>query len=298
MNNFNWQWWQYFLAIAEQGSLSKAANELGVSQPTLSRQLLAMENQLGQTLFDRSTQGLKLTLFGEGLLEESRQMQESALRLQRLADGQSHVLSGRIRLSANELIALYYLPNILPEFLDTYPQLQVEVEVNNRASNLDKRDADVAIRMFPPTQLDLIARHLFDLPLSFYASREYLDKHGYPEKPEELFQHRLLGYDRDKQFEEGGRRMGWDIRNENFMFRTDFMPLHLEMAKRGGGIVGTHISLCEYYNLIPIDVGIELPSLPIFLVCHRDVQHNKRIRVLMDFLALNLVDAIDHGLRA
>ncbi len=279
--------------IAEQGSLSKAASELGVSQPTLSRQLLAMESELGQTLFDRSTQGLKLTSFGQGMLEECQHMQESALRLQRLADGQSHVLSGRIRLSANELIALYYLPNILPDFLETYPQLGVEVEVSNRASNLDKRDADVAIRMFPPTQLDLITRHLFDLPLNFYASQEYLAKHGVPKTGEELFQHRLLGYDRDKQFEEGGRKIGWDIRNEDFMFRTDFMPLHLEMAKRGGGIVGTHIALGERYHLIPVDVGIDLPSLPIFLVCHRDVQHNKRIRVMMDFLAERLEGALD-----
>jgi DNA-binding transcriptional LysR family regulator len=294
MNNFNWQWWKYFLAIAEQGSLSKAANELGVSQPTLSRQLLAMENQLGQTLFDRSTQGLKLTLFGQELLEECQQLQESALRLQRLADGQSQVLSGRIRLAANELIALYYLPNILPDLLNTYPLLQVEIEVSNAASNLDKRDADIAIRMFPPTQLDLIARHLFDLPLGFYASKEYLDRHGYPKNLDDLLQHRLLGYDRDKQFEEGGHSLGWDISNEDFMFRCDFMPLHLELAKRGGGIVVTHAALCEAYNLIPIEVGIDLPLLPIFLVCHRDVQHNKRIRVVMDFLAQNLEGALDY----
>jgi DNA-binding transcriptional LysR family regulator len=295
MNNFNWQWWQYFLTISEQGSLSKAANELGVSQPTLSRQLLAMESQLGQTLFDRSTQGLKLTSFGQGLLEECQHMQVSALRLQRLADGQSHILSGRIRLSANELIALYYLPNILPEFLDTYPQLSVEVEVSNRASSLDKRDADVAIRMFPPTQLDLIARHLFDLPLGFYASQEYVEKYGYPKSLEELFKHRLLGYDRDKQFEDGAQKMGWDVKNEDFKFRTDFMPMHLEMAKRAGGIVGTHKALCERNDMIFIDAGIDLPSLPIFLVCHRDVQHNKRIRVMVDFLAEHLETALDNN---
>ena len=293
MNNFNWQWWQYFLAIADQGSLSKAASILGVSQPTLSRQLLAMENQLSQTLFDRSTQGLELTTFGQGLLEECRLMQESALRLQRLADGQSQILSGRIRLSANEMIALYYLPNILPDFQDRYPQLKVEIEVNNKASNLDKRDADVAIRMFKPVQLDLIVKHLFDLPLNFYASQDYIEKHGCPQNSNEFLQHRLLGYDRDTQFEEGARRLGWNLKNESFMFRCDFMPLHLELAKQGGGIVGTHKSLCDRYGLVPIDVGIEIPPLPVFLVCNRDVQHNKRIRVMMDFLIERLEGALD-----
>ena len=116
MNSFDWQWWQYFLAISENGSLNKAAEALAISQPTLSRQLLAMEKHLGQTLFDRSTQGLQLTQFGSGLLEESERMQASAERLQRLADGQGQALSGRVRLSANELIALHYLPKILPSF--------------------------------------------------------------------------------------------------------------------------------------------------------------------------------------
>jgi DNA-binding transcriptional LysR family regulator len=292
MNSFDWQWWQYFLTIAELGSLSKAATTLNVSQPTLSRQLLAMEKQLGQTLFDRSTQGLRLTAFGVELLEECKRMQSSAQRLQRLADGQAQTLSGRIRVSANEVIALHYLPKILPDFMDQFPQLSVEIDVSNRASSLDKRDADVAIRMFPPTQLDLISRHLFDIPLGFYASQTYLDKHGTPTSPQDLFAHRLLGYDRDKQFEHGAQALGWEIRNEEFKFRSDFMPMHMATAKAGGGIVATHKAICEQQGLVPIDVDINLPSLPIYLVCHRDVQHNKRIRVMMDFLANRLETAL------
>ena len=247
-----------------------------------------MEKHLGQTLFDRSTQGLQLTQFGTGLLEECDRMQSSAERLQRLVDGQDQVLSGRIRLSANELIALHYLPNILPRFLNCYPDLSVELEVSNRASSIDKRDADIAIRMFPPTQLDLVAKHLFDIPLGFYASQEYLDTHGMPNSPEDLLSHRLLGYDRDKQFEEGSRQLGWNLRNEDFKLRTDFMPAHLEIAAKGGGIVGTHRALCEQRGMKHIDVGISLPSLPIYLVCHRDVQHNKRIRIMMDYLSEHL----------
>lgn len=292
MNNFNWQWWQYFLTIAEHGSLNQAAEALGVSQPTLSRQLLAMEKTLGQTMFDRSTQGLKLTRFGQALWEESAHMQANADRLQRLAQGEQTELSGRIRISVNEMIAHYYLPAILPDFMDRYPQLSVEIEVSNHASSLDKRDADVAIRMFPPTQLDLIARHLFDVPLGFYASETYLAKHGTPTSPETLFQHRLLGHDRDKQFEQGAQQMGWQVRNEDFLFRTDFMPLQLETARAGGGIVATHKVLCERYRLKAVAEEIKLPSLPIYLVCHRDVQHNKAIRVMMDFLGERLETAV------
>jgi len=294
MNNFDWQWWQYFIAISEQGSMNKAAQALGVSQPTLSRQLLAMEKILGQSLFDRSTQGLTLTTFGEGLLEEGQRMQLSAERLQRLAEGQAQTLTGRIRIAANELIAHYYLPNIMPAFMEAYPELYVEIEISNQASSLDKRDADVAIRMFPPTQLDIITRHLFDIPLGFYASDQYQTKYGLPTKPEELFEHRILGYDRDKQFELGGQELGWTIKNEDFKFRCDNMPMQFELAKRGGGIVATHQSLAENHNLRLINIGIELPDLPVYLACHRDVQHNKKIRVMMDFLAENLSTALTH----
>lgn len=288
MNNIDWQGWQTFLQIARAGSLNRAAEQLGVSQPTLSRHLQALETQLGQNLFDRSTQGLRLTGFGQSLVEDCEQMQSTALRLERRAAGQDQTVTGRVRLSANEMIALYYLPMILPEFMDNNPALSVEIEVTNQASSLDKRDADIAIRMFPPQQLDLIARHLFDIPLAFYASPGYLRKHGMPASPDALLNHRLLGYDRDKQFERGAQQLGWTVRNEDFLLRTDFMPLHLELARRGGGIIGTHKALAESLDLVLVDVGIDLPQLPVYLCCHRDVQHNRRIRLLMDFLAHRL----------
>ncbi|MDB1125119.1 LysR family transcriptional regulator [Vibrio algarum] len=284
MNSNNWQWWKYFLAIAEHGSLSQASNTLRVSQPTLSRQLQSMENKLGQPLFDRSTQGLTLTAFGENLLEDSTQMQIIADRLERLAAGQVSSLSGRVRLTANELIAHYYLPKILPLFMDTYPEVSIEVVVSNQASNLDKRDADVAVRMFEPTQLDLICRRILDIPLGFYASSEYLDKRGTPRTAKELFCHRIIGFDRDRQFEKGGHEMGLYIKNEQFLIRTDFMPMHLELARHHGGIVASHKRLCIDLGLTEIKLEKELPKLPMYLVCHRDVQHNKKIRVLMDFL--------------
>jgi DNA-binding transcriptional LysR family regulator len=289
MNNKNWQWWQYFLAIAEYGSLSRASTTLGVSQPTLSRQLQSMENRLGQPLFDRSTQGLSLTVFGKSLLEDCRKMQTSADRLERIAAGHSSTLTGRVRLAANELIAQYYLPKILPLFQDSYPELSIEVVVSNSASNLDKRDADIAIRMFKPTQLDLVCRKLMDIPLGFYASAEYLDRRGTPKTAEQLFSHRIIGFDRDTQFEKGGQEMGWNIKNEQFLIRTDFMPMHLELARHHGGIVASHKRLCVDMGLTEVTLDTDLPKLPIYLACHRDVQHNKKIRVLMDFLGQHLL---------
>lgn len=292
MNNFNWQWWQFFLCIVEFGSINKAAAALNISQPTLSRHLFAMEKKLGQSLFDRSTQGLTLTSFAAGLLEEGKVMQASAMRLQRIAHGQGLQLKGRVRLSVNEMIAQYYLPELLPQFMQRYPDISVEIEVSNKASNIDKRDADIAIRMFHPTQQDLIARKLVDLPLGFFASGEYLQQHGIPENPQQIFEHRLLGYDRDQQLVEGGSMLGIDISNEQFLFRCDFMPLQFELALKGAGIVITHQKLAIEKGLTEIATEINLPSLPTYIVCHRDVQHNPRIRAMMDFLSDSLAQLL------
>jgi len=288
MNNFDWQWWQFFLTLCEYSSISKAADSLAISQPTLSRHLLAMEKQLGQSLFDRSTQGLTLTSFAESLLQEGKVMQASALRLQRIAQGQAQQLKGRVRLSVNEMLAQYYLPDLLPEFMHRYPDISLEIEVSNKASSIDKRDADIAVRMFAPTQPDLIARHIIDLPLAFVASPLYIQEHGAPQNIAALLDHRLLGFDRDQQFVQGAHSLGWTVCNEQFLFRSDFMPLQFELARKGGGIVVTHQKLALKKGLSEIAVGVDLLPLPIYLVCHRDVQHNPRIRVMMDFLGEHL----------
>ncbi|CZF78238.1 HTH-type transcriptional activator CmpR [Grimontia celer] len=286
--NIDWRSWYQFLAIADCGSLNQAAEKLGSSQPTLSRQLLALETQLGRKLFDRSTHGLTLTDFGKTLLEESQNMAASADRLQRLAHGQDLTLSGSVRLSVNEMIAQYCLPALLPAFLNQYPDLQVQVVVTNQASNLDKRDADVAVRMFRPHQQDLVMRHLLDIGIGAYASDIYLDLRGIPSTPEALIKHRILGFDRDKQLEDGATALGWPIKNDDLHFRTDNMALMVEVAVNGGGIIFTHDYVANLRSLTHIDCGFTIPSVPVYLTCHRDVQHNQKIRVLMDFLAERL----------
>ncbi|MGL6262302.1 LysR family transcriptional regulator [Vibrio sp. WXL103] len=286
--NIDWRAWHLFLAVAESGSLTKAAAMIDTSQPTLSRQLHQLERQLGRSLFDRSTRGLVLTSFGQTLLEESRKMAASANKLERLIQGQDITLSGSVRLSVNEMIAQYYLPAILPAFLDLYPNLQVQVVVTNQITSLDKRDADIAIRMLRPQQQDLVIKHLFDIELGGYASEAYLSKSGVPKTPEDLSNHRVLGYDRDKQLEEGAAALGWEIKNEDLSFRTDNMPLLVELASHGGGIVFTHRDVAEKATLKYVECGLVIPALPVYIACHRDVQHNSKIRLLMNFLAEHL----------
>jgi len=289
MGKTDWELIQSFNAVAQAGSLSKAALILGTSQPTLSRQIARLEQQLGITLFDRSTQGLRLSGAGSKLVESSEAMAEAASQFSRLASGSHISLEGNIRLSANEVIGLYYLPAIITAFGQRDPKVNVELDISNSETSLSKRDADIALRMFRPSQAELVARRLPDITLRVVASEKYLQAHPEPANPEELAQHNLIGFDRDIQFVDAIKSLGWPVEEKDFNSRTDFLPLQIELARTGAGISVTHEHLIQKFpELKMILPDLHLPKLPFWLVCHADVQHNRRIRVLMDFLAEQL----------
>ncbi|ODP96211.1 transcriptional regulator [Salinivibrio sp. SS3] len=289
MNN-DWDAWKLFLVLAECGSLNVASQRLGCSQPTLSRRLSLLEDRVGKNLFDRSTQGLSLTEFGSNLLEECENMADCADRIQRIVHGQDISLSGTVKLSVNEMIAQYYLPPIVPTFMETYPDLQLKTIVTNTATNLDKRDADVAIRMFRPHQPNLVTRHLANLELGAYASSAYIDNYGEPKKLQDFKERRILGFDKDKQLEEDSLALGWPIKNRELSFRTDNMPFMVEVAVNGGGIIFTHSIVARKRNLKRLKFELEIPPIPLYLTCHRDVRQNRKIKALMKFISEQFED--------
>ncbi len=293
MGHLSWELIQTFSAVANLGSLSKAAKMLNTSQPTLSRQIALLEKTLKTTLFERSTQGLKITDLGAKLLESSDTMLEASEQFLRTASGDTLSLAGNIRLSANEIIGLYYLPQAITQFNQLYPEIHVEVDISNQSTSLHKRDADVALRMFRPTQPELIAKRLPDISLSLAASKEYLSRCGQPNNLEEINQHTLIGYDKNSQFIKSLIHLDFPVTEKDFYLKTDFLPLQIELAKNGAGITITHQHLIkQWHELIEIMPEVMLPNLEFWLVCHPDVQHNRRIRVLMDFLTTYMDDLL------
>jgi len=285
VNHLPWELIQAFSAVAKLGSLSKAAKMLKTSQPTLSRQIALLEKKLEITLFDRSTQGLKITGLGAKLLESSDTMLAASEQFLRTASGSTYSLAGNVRLSANEIIGLYYLPQAITQFNQLYPEIQVEVDISNQSTSLHKRDADIALRMFRPTQPELVAKRLPDISLSLAASTNYLSSFGKPESIDKINEHTLIGYDKDSQFVRSLQQLNFSVTDKDFYLKTDFLPLQIELAKQGAGITITHQHLIKRWpELNEILPEIALPNLEFWLVCHADVQHNRRIRVLMDFL--------------
>ncbi len=279
MNNVPWALIRSFLAVVEAGSLSAAARELEVSQPTLSRNIQLLESQTRLNLFKRTSQGLMLTEEGKVLVESAQQMKSASETFVRQVSGLSTELKGEIRISANEIVGIYLLPAAIAAFRKRHPAVQIEIVISNRASNLNKREADIALRMFRPTQPDLVARRLTDMPLGFYAHQSYLDEYGTPESFDDFKLHTLIGFDQNRDFIDGAGAMGYAFSNDDFELRTDNLILQIQLARQGCGIVGTHVALAnECPELKRVLEWAPIPALEFWVVCHADSQYNARIR--------------------
>lgn len=285
----NWNLIRSFLEVYRQGSLSAAARSLGVSQPTLTRDIQSLETDTGLHLFHRTTKGLVLTEQGENLVEAAEKMGEAADSFSRMASGLSEELVGTVRVSANEIVGIYLLPKIITGFRKLYPGVQVELVISNQVSSLNKREADLALRMFKPNQPDLVCRRMADMELGFYAHRDYLRENGVPKRIEDLHNHELIGEDLNREFIDGAERLGYTFTERDFSIRTDHLLAQIAVARAGGGIVGLHKQIAkQWHELQQVLSSIVLPKLECWLVCHRDVQYNSNMRALMRYIGDNL----------
>jgi len=285
MNTTSWELIRCFLAVASEGSLSSAARKLGLSQPTLSRNIQTLERQKQLNLFTRSPQGLSLTEAGQALVESARQMGDSAEAFERQISGLSTELEGDIRISANEIVGIYLLPTAIAAFREQHPGVHIETVISNRASSLNKREADIALRMFRPTQPDLVARRLPDMPLGFFAHTSYIEKFGEPESFEALKEHVLIGFDQNTDFIDGAGKLGFSFRNEDFELRSDSLMLQIQLALQGCGIVGTHVGIAKHWpQMKQVLEWAPIPALEFWVACHADTQYNARIRTFKNHL--------------
>lgn len=292
----DWNLIRGFIAVVEQGSLTRAAEVLGLSQPTLSRQIAELEKALGAPLFERVARGLKLTAVGDKLVEPARHMMTAARALSMAAAAQDNSLQGTVRITASEMVSAFVLPSLLRELARQHPEIQIEVVASNQVSNLLEREADIAIRMVRPVQSALIARHLTDWPIGMYGHRDYLA--SLPSLPDKnqtaalplMKQFRWLGLDQSDQYIAGFRDAGIQIDRHFFDFRCDNHLVNWQAILQGLGIGITMCWLAERHEeLEQVLVDQALPALPVWLTTHRELKSSKRIRTVFDFLADGLL---------
>ena len=286
----DWSLWRSFGAVVETGSLSAAARKLNLSQPTLGRHIEALEQILGISLFERTLQGLKPTDTGLRLYEPvagaERALSEAAL----MAEGSNAALGGTVRLTASEIISHYVLPPMLGAIRQAFPAVAIELVPSDSAENLLLREADIAVRMFRPTQLELVARKLGVLPIVCCAHRDYLARRGTPQTPDELPGHDLIGLDRSDLIIAGARAMGFELSRDDFIVRTDSQTAAWELIKAGLGIGFAQERLVTTTpGLVAILPQLQVPSLEVWLTTHRELFTSRRIRAIYDALATALL---------
>ena len=173
------------------------------------------------------------------------------------------------------------------------PEVQVELVVSNAVSNLLRREADIALRMVQPDQATLIAKRVGKVPLGAYAHRDYLRQHGTPRQAHDLMAHALVGFDQGTDIIEGFASFGVRMRRENFALRTDDLIAGYEAVRAGLGIgFLAHYVAQTDSHLVAVLPMLKLPALPVWLVVHREIRTNQRIRKVFDFLASAIPEAL------
>lgn len=289
--NFDWNRARAFLVTAEEGSLSAAARALGTTQPTLGRQVASLESELGVALFERGNRGLALTPSGLELLEHVRKMGDAASQFSLSAQGQSDSIEGDICISATEAMAVYQLPAIIFELRQAFPGINVEVIATNSTSDLKRREADIAIRAFRPTQPDLIARKLGEYKARLYASPDYLKSLGSDLSLDDLNRAQFIGFDAEHQLLKELNKQGLQLSVDNFSVLTESHIVHWELVKQGVGI-GIMVETVGDNEKQVVRVFPELEPYTgvLWLVAHRELRTNRRIKAVYDFLAEALAD--------
>jgi len=286
---FDWNKARAFLVTAEEGSLSAAARALSMAQPTLGRQVSGLEQELGIVLFERVGRGLRLTTSGVELLKHVRDMGDAAGRVSMNALGQSQALEGTICISASETYAAVLLPPIIAKLRILEPGIHVEIVVANHASDLRRREADIAIRNFRPTEPDLIAKKVGDADAVLYATPEYIARIGNPTTPEELRHAHFVNLDHGGMMMKGLNGLGLSLTEENFPLLTESYLVMWELVRQGAaiGILDAYIGDSDP-NVKRVLPDLEPLIFPIWLVSHRELNTSRRIRRVFDFLAEEL----------
>jgi DNA-binding transcriptional LysR family regulator len=287
--DFDWNQARAFLATAEEGSLSAAARALGVTQPTLSRQVSALEEKLGITLFERGPRTMNVTSAGLEVLDHVRAMFAAATRASLSASGQSQSIAGMVRIASTHTMASYHLPEILKKLRLMAPDIEIEVRTSNELRDLIQREADIAIRHARPSEPELIAKLVRSTSATLYASKAFLDRVGRPRTLEELQSLDFLGFETQTMLISHFKQHGLSLSTANFPITADSGPVSIELARKG---LGVGLLLPDDTRQFPEleEVWPDFPTIdiPIWLVTHRELHTSKRIRLVFDLLAETL----------
>jgi DNA-binding transcriptional LysR family regulator len=293
MSEPDWSHFRSFLAVFREGSLSAAARRLGLTQPTLGRQIAELERDLGTALFIRSQRGLLPTDAARDIAPHAEAMSAASGAMMRAASGGMRDTSGVIRITASDIVGAEVLPPLLASFRRAAPAVTIELSLSNRMADLLSGEADIAVRMLRPGQQAIVARHIGNVGLGLYAHQRYLEAAAPLTTPEALIrQHALIGFDRETPFLPGLSKE-FAVARDLFAFRTDNDLAQLAAIRAGCGIGFIQHGIARRtHELIPVfakEVGF---TLEMWLALHEDLRASRRLRLMMDHLAAGLAEYV------
>jgi DNA-binding transcriptional LysR family regulator len=284
-----WELYRSFLAVLREGSLSGAARALGLTQPTIGRHIKELESSLGIALFTRAQDGLRPTDAAHAVEPHAQTMAAAAAALIRVMAGHEFQPHAVVRIAASEIVAAEVLPSILTEFRTRHPGIIIELSASDRAEDLLRRDADIAVRMTRPKQGSLIARRIGHVTLGFHAHRRYLDEHGRPGNMKQLTEHVLIGFDRETASIRALQRLGMSLRRDDFAFRTDSHLAQLAAIRAGFGIGICQTAIArrdsDLIGLLAKEFSLRLE---VWIAMHQDLRASRPMRAIFDHLAAAL----------
>jgi DNA-binding transcriptional LysR family regulator len=288
----DWDKLRIFHAVASAGSLTHAGDTLHLSQSAVSRQIRALEEGLDTTLFHRHARGLILTEQGELLYDATRHMTKRLdTAAARIRDSEEEVF-GELRVTTTIGFGSLWLAPRLPALYDKYPDLKIDLMLEEKVLDLPMREADVAIRMKEPSQADLIRRRLMTINMRLYATESYLSKHGVPETIEDLGNHRLISQNASSAQVSSGallvrELLSYDI-GSTLSVNNYFGVLQAVIHDLGIGVLPDYL-IQDFPDMIRVLPEIESAEVPVFLAYPEELRQSRRIEVFRDFVAEEVI---------
>ena len=293
----DWDKLRIFHAVAEAGSFTHAGEALNLSQSAVSRQIGTLESGLGVALFHRHARGLILTEQGELLFRTTKEVSHKLVMTEAMLGESKERPRGPLKITTTVAFGSIWLTPRMKEFTELYPDITVNLVLDESERDLSMREADVAIRMVPPRQPDLIQRHLMTMHFHVYASPEYLKKYGMPEKPEDLADHMLIVYGEDMEppvanvnwLLEAGRKP--NDRDRSLLEVNNIYGIY-RAVQSGVGIASLpDYTIRQASQLVRILPELEGPSYDAYFVYPAELRHSKRIVVFRDYLIRKIAES-------
>jgi DNA-binding transcriptional LysR family regulator len=285
--NIGWELYRSFLGVLKEGSLSGAARQLGITQPTVGRHIAALETALGVVLFTRSPTGLLPTAVAHTMRAHAETMERTAAALERSACAQGDEVRGVVRVSASEVVGVEVLPPIITRLRQQHPHLKVELVLTNRLIDLLQLEADIAVRMVRPSQEQLLAQRIGLIEVGLHARDDYLHQHGTPQEFKDLSGHTVIGYDQENAFIRSLAVKGFE--RSTFALSSDSDLAQLALIRAGAGIGGCQVKLAKQdarlHRVLPEAFALKLDT---WVTMHEDLRNSPRCRATFDALVAGL----------